>query len=344
MRSEHSGWRLLAAVVMTVAVCRHAAGQAPPLTEREVTFRNGAVELRGTLMLPAAGGPFPAVVFLHGSGPHTREGFRPYAEEFARLGLASLFFDKRGSGESGGSWITASLEDLAGDALAAVHHLRTEEAIDPDRIGFWGVSQAGWVAPLAASPSEEIAFMIVISGGGASPRESELFSYEQQFERAKLTPAQKSQARELLRAYFEYLATGRQRAELIARLDEIRAGPLGPLAEQLDRILPSEENRPNWSWVATHDPAPYIERLTCPLLLLFGERDTDHPTALALERWREGLRKARNDRVTLMVFPGAGHGIRMREGHSGGGRAPFADGYLEVQLGWLWRHVIVHTR
>jgi hypothetical protein len=41
-----------------------------------------------------------------------------------------------------------------------------------------------------------------------------------------------------------------------------------------------------------------------------------------------------------MVFAGAGHGIRMREGHDGGGRAPFAEGYGEVQLGWLWRHVL----
>jgi hypothetical protein len=52
------------------------------------------------------------------------------------------------------------------------------------------------------------------------------------------------------------------------------------------------------------------------------------------------LRKAGNDQVTLIVFPGAGHGIRMREGYTGSGQAPFADGYAEVQLGWLWRYLI----
>jgi uncharacterized protein len=343
VRSEYLKSGLLAAVIMTVAACGHAGAQASRFAERDVAFRNGAVELHGTLMLPAAPGPFPAVVFLHGSGPHAREGFRPYAEEFARIGVASLFFDKRGSGESGGSWITASLEDLAADALAAVDHLKAEKAVDPERIGFWGVSQAGWVAPLAASRSENIAFMILISGGGASPRESELFSYEQQFERAGLTQPEKACATAVLGEYFDYLASGRGRSELIARLDEIRAGRLGPLAEQIGRILPAEENRPNWSWVAAYEPAPYIEGLTCPVLLLFGDRDTDHPTALAVDQWREGLGKAGNERVTLMVFPGAGHGIRVREGHAGGARAPFADGYLEVQLGWLWRHVVAGT-
>ena len=227
--------------------------------------------------------------------------------------------------------------------MAAAEHLKTEEAIDPDRIGFWGVSQAAWVAPLAASRSGSIAFMILISGGGASPRESEAFSYGQQFDRAGLTPAEKAHAEAVLGAYFDYLATGRHRSELIERLDEIRAGRLRPLAEQIDRVLPSDENRLNWSWVAAHDPAPYIGRLTCPILLLFGERDTDHPTALAVDRWREGLSKAGNDRATIMIFPGAGHGIRLSEGHTGGGRPPFADGYVEVQLGWLWRRVVAGT-
>jgi len=344
MRTGYRDYGVAAAILMTVVMGNHAAAQGGQSTERQVTFRNGSVELHGTLMLPAVRTPSPAVVFLHGSGPHPRAGFRPYAEEFARIGVASLFFDKRGSGESGGSWTTASLEDLAGDALAAVDHLKTEEGVDPKRIGFWGVSQAGWVAPLAASRSKDIAFMILISGGGASPRESELFSYQQQFERAGLTAAETARATEVLTAYFQYLATGERRAELIARLEGIRPGRLRPLAEQLERILPSDENRPNWSWVATHDPAPHIQSLTCPILLMFGDRDTDHPTALAVGRWREGLGKARNGRVTLMVYPGAGHGIRMREGHTGGVPAPFADGYGEVQIGWLWRHVVTGTR
>ena len=167
-----------------------------------------------------------------------------------------------------------------------------------------------------------------------------MFSYQQEFERAGLTAAETARATEVLTAYFEYLATGERRAELIARLEGIRADRLSPLAEQLERILPSDENRPNWSWVATYDPAPHIQSLTCPILLMFGDRDMDHPTALAVGRWREGLGKAGNDRVTLMVYPGAGHGIRMREGHTGPGAAPFADGYSEVQIGWLWRHVV----
>lgn len=340
MSTVSHGWGLMAAISLTLVGGSHGAAQAPRFTNRDVSFRNGSVELHGTLMLPAVQGPSPAVVFLHGSGPHPRAGFRPYAEEFARLGVASLFFDKRGSGESGGSWMTASLDDLAGDALAAVDYLKTQAQVNPERIGFWGVSQAGWVAPLAASRSGDIAFMILISGGGASPHESEMFSYQGEFERAGLSSAETAQATDVLDAYFDYLGTGQRRDVLTARLDGIRAGRLKPLADQLDGILPSEENRPNWSWVATYDPRPDIARLTGPILLMFGDRDTEQPTPLAVERWRDALGKGGNDQATIMVFPGAGHGIRMREGHTGHDQAPFADGYLDAQLGWLWRNVV----
>ena len=111
-----------------------------------------------------------------------------------------------------------------------------------------------------------------------------------------------------------------------------------------DRILPDEAGRRYWSWVAAWDPRPHTARITCPTLLLFGERDDQHPTPLAVQRWREGLAEAGNERATVVVFPGAGHGIRMRAGHDGPGRAPFADGYEDLMIGWLWRNVVAGGR
>jgi uncharacterized protein len=315
-----------------------AFGQSGQPAEREVSFRNGAVELKGTLLIAEAENKIPAVVFLHGSGSHAREGFRPYAEEFAKLGIASLFYDKRGSGSSGGSWITSSLEDLAGDALAAIEFLKNTDEIDPARIGFWGISQAGWVAPMAAARSQEIAFMILISGGGATPLESELFSYEQEFKKAGLSESQKGEAREVLDAYFRYLETGDDRPGLISKLESLKVTWMNPLAVELLQVVPSQANRPNWNWVASYDPVTDIEKLTMPILLLFGDIDTDQPTEVAVKRWREGLSRAGNGEVTVVVYPGAGHGIRMGIDHSRS--APFADGYMEVQIEWLLRNVV----
>lgn len=340
MKPHTRGSSRLSILLLLLAAWSVTSAQQTGSTEREVTFQNGPVQLKGTMTTPTVNGRHPAVVFLHGSGPATRDGFRPYAETFARLGLASLRFDKRGSGSSGGSWTTSSLDDLAGDALAAIAFLKTQDDVDSGRIGFWGVSQAGWVATLAASQSRDVAFMVVISGGGVSPRESELFSYSRAFEKAGLSEEEKSKASGIIEMYFNYLATGEGRSLLVDRLNTIHEERLSPLVEQLNQILPSEENRANWSWVATWDPAPHVSKIQCPVLLLFGDRDADHPTAEAVRRWRDGLKTAGNDQATIVVFPGAGHGIRMREGHTGPGRPPFADGYTDVMIGWLWRHVL----
>lgn len=312
-------------------------GQNRGYSEREVSFKNGSVVLSGTFITPDAEQPVPAVVFLHGSGPVTREGARQYAEQFAALGVASLFFDKRGSGTSTGSWVTSSLEDLAGDADAAIEFARTQPEVNPRRVGLWGVSQAAWVATLVAGRDPDVAFLMLISGGGASPRESELFSYGQAFERARLSSTERQKGFAAVEQYFAYLSSGEGRDSLVDLLSASTDEPWFAHA-RLDQILPDESNRVNWSWVADWDPSPFARRITCPVLLLFGDRDTDQPTNLAIQRWREDLELAGNESVTTVVFPGAGHGIRMGESHER--RGPFADGYYDVMLGWLWRVVV----
>jgi pimeloyl-ACP methyl ester carboxylesterase len=305
---------IIIGIVLLVVSYGQAAAQTPRFTEQDVIFQNGSVELSGTLMLPNGQQKAPAVVFLHGSGPYQRSGFRPYAEEFAKLGVASLFFDKRGTGSSGGSWTTSSLDDLANDAVAAIEYLKSQEEIDPKRIGFWGISQAGWVAPLATSKSDDVAFMIMNSGGGASPKESEYFSYRKMFNHAGLSEQEKARAFKIVDQYFQYLTTGEGRPQLVTQLNRLESDTSDPLHRLPEVIrVPSEENQPNWSWVATYDPASDIKRFNKPILVLFGDEDTEHPVELAAKKWRGGLGNTGNDNATIMIFPGAGHGIRMGE-------------------------------
>jgi len=118
------------------------------------------------------------------------------------------------------------------------------------------------VATAAAARSNHIAFMVIISGGGVSPRESELYAYGEAFKRAGLSDADKAEAFKVIDAYFHYLATGEGRADLVKRLDASKESAWYPHA-RLDRILPSDENRTNWSWVASWDPAPGIAKIQC---------------------------------------------------------------------------------
>ena len=123
----------------------------------DVTFESQGDTLAGTIWMPAGEGLFPAMVVVHGSGRATRIAERNAARHFSSMGVAVLSYDKRGVGASGGTYVgrnntsRENLELLSDDVVAAVKKMRSTTKIDPDKIGLWGVSQAGWIIPLAVS-------------------------------------------------------------------------------------------------------------------------------------------------------------------------------------------------
>ena len=120
----------------------------------------------------SAGGKHPAIILVHGSGAENRESMLPFARFLIRRGMAVLGYDKRGVGGSTGDWNTASFDDLAGDVVAAFEYLKTRRDIDAGQIGLLGISQAGWIMPLAAVRAKDIAFLISISGAGVPAAET----------------------------------------------------------------------------------------------------------------------------------------------------------------------------
>src|SRR5262249_20808399 len=132
-----------------------AVGAAAGVQEETVAIRSGDVTLAGTLVRAAARGRAPRVVIFHGSGPQPRD--LETARWFAAQGVVALTYDKRGVGESGGDFRTVPFMELARDGLASVAWLRQRADVDPARVGVWGLSQGGWLGPLAASESSDVA-------------------------------------------------------------------------------------------------------------------------------------------------------------------------------------------
>lgn len=135
----------------------------------DVTYINEGVELAGTITLPIDGeGPYPAIVLVHGSGRSTRDLLERFSRFFANEGFAVLASDKRGVGESGGSYTDNASETrlllLASDMAAGVEMMAERPDVDPDKIGLLGGSQAGWIIPAAAVQSGQVAFMVNLSG------------------------------------------------------------------------------------------------------------------------------------------------------------------------------------
>lgn len=151
---------------------------APPYTEEEVKFKNHQIELAGTLTYPQTGEDFPAVILIHGSGPNNRDQelfghkmFKDIADELTKSGIAVLRYDKRGIGESTGSFEEATLQDFASDVETALAFLQSHAKIDAKKIGLLGHSEGGMIAPKVAAQHPEISFVVLLAAPGASGAE-----------------------------------------------------------------------------------------------------------------------------------------------------------------------------
>jgi dienelactone hydrolase len=318
---------------------RHPAA-TPPYTTREVRFASGDARLAGTLFIPAAPGRHAGVVLLQGSSSNLRREYRFYADHFARAGLAVLTFDKRGKGESTGDYGAATYDVLAGDATAAVEFLRAQPGVDSARVGVWGLSQGGFLAPLVAARAPSLRFLVAVSAPGRPVGESAAYQDSIRLLSRGFDAADIRRAMTIHRRLLEWLRTGRDRDELVALLSEA-AETAWRRASALPARLPSGPSLEGWYWRGrTIDPAPWWSAVRIPVLAVYGAADELIPAKPNSKAMEKALRRGQNRDVTVRVFPAANHMIRTLPLVAGGAwdwpRA--APGYLELVTNWMLEH------
>jgi pimeloyl-ACP methyl ester carboxylesterase len=271
----------------------------------EVRFAAGSLELAGEVTVPR-GAHASAIVFVHGSGPATRADWQEEAAWFASRGVASLTYDKPGCGESTGDWTAQSFDDRADEALIALRFLGKQPDVHRDRVGLIGMSQGGWIAPMAAAMSEEVKFIVVASASGVGPREQDRYRVEHQLRSDGFSQAEIEEA----------LVAWRDRDERLRSNDSVEAVLAAARAFQDRRWYPylafDEPNvlrfvRRLWNF----DPTPYLERCRCPMLAIWGEEDVLVSSAASRENFDRALTEAGNPDFELVVIPGADHGLRL---------------------------------
>jgi len=264
----------IAVITVTMASCQtpDARPLDQPARTIELTFPSRDATLAATLHLPAGHPPFPAIVLAHGSGRITRDQLRFTVDRFLPMGIAVLAYDKRGVGQSTGTYVNVGTPDsievfdrLAADALAGVAVLKTRPDIDPRRIGLGGGSQAGWIVPLGASKSRDVAFLVITSGPAVTVGEEMAYS--------RLAGADPGSIQ------------GLDDQEIDRRMREFK-GPYG------------------------YDPVPVLSALDTPSIWIEGESDRSIPVAqtiATLERLRDAGRP-----ITVITLAGADHSLMNR--------------------------------
>jgi pimeloyl-ACP methyl ester carboxylesterase len=271
---------------------------APPLPpdqpqqrELTVTTVDGQL-LPATLRLPAHPLPGrPAMVLVSGAGPNKRDRLAAEAEAFTRAGVATLAYDKRTVGYS---LTQRSYPQLAEDAAAAAAVLRAQPGVDADRVGYWGHSEGGWVAPLAVARDPRAAFLVTVGANGGPPLAQQSWA-----ERIKI----------------EHVGVRGSLVDAYAGTAYRLISGFGMFSEPY------------------YDPTPVLRSLRLPVLGIWGDRDILTPPVESSAAFRAALDAAGNTHYRLETVAGAEHAARTSTSGWDRG-ADFAPGYVDLVASW----------
>jgi len=264
-----------------------------------------------------------ALVALHGAGEGTRDSplLRHLHELLPPHGIGVVTFDRRGEGESTGDATRGRFDLQADDALAVLR------ALDAERVGLAGYSQGGWVAPIAATLSDEVAFLVLVASIGVTPSEQMMVACERQLRLAGYGDDVVERALGLRRRFERWIHSQAPEpdealaADLWAAIDEPWAGQLW-----LPPTLLDEEGVRLWIEEMDFDPRPIFASVRVPTLSFYGANDSWAPVEASAEAWKA----ARGDEVDVVIVPGAEHDMTLPDGS-------FAAEYEQKLVEWLTR-------
>ena len=317
------------------------------LTETQTRFDSDGTELAGLLLDPSPGERTGIVaVMVHGSEATKSIGFTAYPYLLAAQGITAFVYDKRGAGDSQGTY-TQSFPQLAGDAAAALREAKRMVGSGIRRAGFLGGSQGGWVAPLAALTARAD-FVAVMYGLIESPLGEDAEQVQDELRRKGYGTATLKKAREVTDATaavvashfssgFDQLSAIKRRYASESWLSEIQGEYTGDLLRESSDAL-RRDGRARYDTlniVWNYDARAVIEALPAPQLWVLAVQDTVAPSAHTAAEIRALQAKGRP--IDLAQFPNTEHGIRLFVTSPEGERirTRYAPGFLKLLDDWM---------
>jgi pimeloyl-ACP methyl ester carboxylesterase len=308
-------------VVKLTAPARPQEPKKPyPYDEEEVGYENkrDGVKLAGALTLPRSKGPFPAVLFITGSGPQDRNeslfGHKPFlllADYLTRLGVATLRVDDRGIGGSTGSIANSTSENFAADVTAGIEYLKTRKEINPKQIGLIGHSEGGLIAPMVAAQNGDVAFIVMMAGTGLTGEEILYLQGAMIMKASGAKSEDLAKNRLTQETMFKILKEEKDPAETEKRLREALSKILTEeekkSSEQIIAAQIKQVNTPWFRYFLTCDPRPALRKVKCPVLALNGENDLQVPADENLREIDAALKTGGNADVTIVKLPKLNH-------------------------------------
>ena len=298
-----------------------------PYKVEEITFENtkDSITLAGTLTLPKEGSEFPSVILISGSGPQDRDEeifdhrpFKVIADVLTKKGIAVLRFDDRGVGGSSGKFSEATTADFATDVMFAVDYLLSRDDIDASKIGLIGHSEGGLIAPMVASQTKDVSFIVLMAGPGIpsdellilqSARAAQLNGVDEGF--IKLNSGIQKGLYDIVKQNNDKeLTENLLKDKLRSSLSEIPAEYKPTSESEVESLINSEVKKlcsPWLNYFIKMDPKSYLEKVSCPVLAINGTLDSQVLPKENLSGIEKSLRKSGNKNFEIIELPGLNH-------------------------------------
>jgi len=350
--------RLSAVVVLTTSTSFAA------MTTQQFEFSTYKHRLSGFVDTPADGKAKAMIVIIHGYGKTDVAGQTSYYDLrslFTNLGISTLIWDKPGCGNSEGTFDSDQpVGSSAQEVLDAIRQARKNKLPGSQKIGLWGISRAGWIAPLAIVRDSKIAFWISVSGTD----DKENFPYLLE-SNLRIEGRSEKDIKLLLGEWqrgFEITSHGGTFEEYLAATQHLRRDPFmvflsGGKKESIEQFL--EEQKPFNNGVFKVDPAtglmiyvPHFQQLLSkidvPTLAIFGEKDRNVNWHKTMVLYNKTIGRNPKAILTMRTFANANHNlqqaqtgglremIEMKEHHA-------SNGYHEAMEDWLRTNVLKET-
>jgi pimeloyl-ACP methyl ester carboxylesterase len=302
-----------------------------PYQRIAVNYTGGAegVTMAGELTVPDEGKPKALIVLVSGSGPQGRNAYlgsqinhSPFlvlSDYLTRQGYGVLRYDDRGVAESSGDFRTATSDDFALDALAAVQYLRTREELKGVPIGVAGHSEGGMIAPVVAAKDEALDFVILLAAPGVSI-DSLMLEQRRQVGLAMGQPEVLIRRDEpALRAAYAWIKDNPEltQEDYVEGLYEVFEAQLKNLPPALQKSIVDPKafnaqyvrplSAPWMRYFIAFDPQDLLQRLTIPVLAINGLKDMQVDGLTNLNAISQAMAISGNQDATVVPLLGLNH-------------------------------------
>ena len=259
-----------------------------PYNSEEISFYNETDEitLAGTLTTPKNKKDFATVILISGSGPQNRNeeimNHKPFliiSDYLTRNGIAVLRYDDRGVGESEGDYSKANTKDLSRDTEAAIKYLKSRKEINSNKIGLIGHSEGGLIAPMVASNSKDISFLVLLAGPGLMGEKLLLLQKKLTEHKSGINELAVNKSQEIFKGAYDIISAYKGNDEELRNIlkeyfNQKFNNAIGE--RQLNSLIQSLTS-PWMKFFIKYDPSPALEEIEVPLLALFGKNDLQVP-------------------------------------------------------------------